>query len=231
MQFTSIILALCLSSFAVAKGHEKNGTAVSSGIIGKTEEGSTHDNSDKTEKKENKKCHEMSRLTSLVNLVNNATKLNELETKHNLTAAKITELKAKAANATTRLTELQSNTTLTSHCAIVDAGQKLMRQCKQMKMLTNLMAVADNATALSEMAVKKQWSAEETAKFKAHAANATAKLTKLQSNTTLVNACETIKKTAKNQNSASISQSDAGRLVGNMLFALVMGGIVSFFMA
>jgi hypothetical protein len=212
MQFTSVVLALCLSSFAVAKGgHEKNGTAVAgvaamgTGAAGHGKHGAgdgskakngTHANTEK------KQCSEMSRLTKLVALVNNATKLSELETKHNMTAAKITELKASAANATTRLTELQSNSTLTSQCAIVDAGEKLKGQCKEMKSLTKLMDVAGNATALSEMATKKNWTDAEMAKFKAHAANATMKLTKLTSNTTLVAACETIKK-ATNTSSKS----------------------------
>lgn len=182
MQFTSVILALCLSSFAVAKGHENNGTAAGVANMG------THGNSEK------KQCSEMSHLTKFVDLVNNATKLTELETKHNMTAAKITKLKASAANATTRLTELQSNTTLTSQCAIVDAGEKLKSQCKEMKMLTKMMEVAGNATALSDMAAKKNWTDAKITKFKARAANATMKLTKLTSNTTLVDACATIKK-------------------------------------
>ncbi|TID18731.1 HET-domain-containing protein [Venturia nashicola] len=225
MQFKSVILALCLSTFAIAKGHDKNENAVASAamngkqgeISGSKTKNSTHGNS------EEKQCSELSRLTKLVNLVNNATKLTELETKHNMTADKITKLKASAANATSRLTELQSNTTLTSQCAVVDAGQKLKGQCKEIKMLTNMMDVAGNTTALSEMATKKNWTDAQVTKFKARAANATTKLNKLKSNSTLVNACATIKKS-----SSSVSQSaksnGVGQVVGNVVFTMVMGG-------
>lgn len=61
-------------------------------------------------------------------------------------------------------------------------------------MLTKMMEVAGNATALSDMAAKKNWTDAKITKFKARAANATMKLTKLTSNTTLVDACATIKK-------------------------------------
>lgn len=234
MQFKSVILALCLSSFAVAKGHEKNGTAgvdamgtgmdkTDGEIGGSKKKNGTHENSEK------RQCREMSHLTRLVDLVNNATKLTELETKHNLTADKITRLKDSAANATTRLTELQSNTTLVSQCAIVDAGEKLKGQCKQMKMLTKMMDVAANATALSEMATKRGWTDAQTTKFKARAANATMKLDKLKSNTTLVDACSTIKKGSASS-TKSENSSGAGQVIGNLLFALGMGGAVALLM-
>ncbi|KAE9968086.1 hypothetical protein EG328_004169 [Venturia inaequalis] len=231
MQFTSVVLALCISGFAAAKGHEKNGTAVAGAAMdgkhgqigGSKTKNSTHGNSEK------KQCSELSRLTKLVDLVNNSTKLTELETKHNMTADKITKLKDSAAKATTRLTELQSNTTLTSQCAIVNAGDKLQGQCKEMKMLTKMMDVAGNATALSEMAAKKNWTDAETDKFKAHAANATMKLNKLKSNTTLVDACATVKK-----GSSSASQSEksngVGQLVGNLLFTVVISGAAALLM-
>ena len=61
-------------------------------------------------------CHKIDALTKLADLTNNATALQALESKHNLTSAEITKIKAEAANATAELTKLQSNATLVTAC-------------------------------------------------------------------------------------------------------------------
>lgn len=244
MQIKQVVLALCLSSFAVAKNHHhKNGTAVagaaaaaagtgtvsgvaavSTGTKGHKKHGAanaaangttTGATTGKAKLKEDRvskarngtkatseksQCAEISRLTKLTSLINNATALSELETKHNLTAAQISEIKASAANATTRLTDLQANTTLTTQCAIVNADSKLKNQCKEISRLTKLTALAGNATALSELQTKKNLTDAEMAKIKEGAQNATVKLTQLQSNTTLVTACQSVKTTGTKNN-------------------------------
>ena len=68
-------------------------------------------------------CHEIDALTKIVDLANNATALQALESKHNLTAAEITKIKDGAANATTELTKLQSNATLVAACMNLAKGQ------------------------------------------------------------------------------------------------------------
>lgn len=241
MQFKQVIVALCLSTFAIAKSHHhKNGTivagaaaeagtgtdtgvaAVGTGTSGRkkhhatvnaTTTGNAKVKEERAEKAKNgtrdtserSQCAEISRLTRLTSLVNNATALTELESKHNLTAAQIDDIKASATNATTRLTALQANTTLTTQCAVVNAGSKLKNQCKEMSRLTTLTALASNTTALSELQTKRNLTDAEMAKIKDSAQNATVKLTQLQSNTTLVAACQTIKTTEGKHNKTSES--------------------------
>jgi hypothetical protein len=250
MQLKQVIMALCLSSFAIAKGHHhKNGTAVAgaaavgagsgmgtgaaaagTGTAGRKKHGAggaaanstaTGATTGKAKLKEGlvskakngtkatsekSQCAQISRLTKLTALVNNATALSELETKHNLTAAEVSEIKVSAANATTLLTKLQANSTLTTQCAIINADSKLKNQCKEISKLTKLAALATNATALNELQTKKNLTAAEMAKIKEGAQNATVKLTKLQSNTTLVTACQTIKTTgAKGNKTGTLS--------------------------
>jgi len=247
MQLQQIILALCLSSFALAlpEGHHKNGTADS----GDTGAGGHKSNGAKGHHKnggtQDFECKEMAKLTKLTSLANNATALSELETKHNLTAAEISKIKDSAANATTLLTKLQSNSTLVSQCAIVDAHEKVVQQCKEIATLKKLTAFANNATAMSELETKKNLTATEVSKIKEAAANATTKLTKLQSNTTLVAACSTIKTTGKSNSTSGAGNSageissatsirsmgGAGQILANAIFATVLGGITLSLMA
>lgn len=150
MQIKQVIMALCLSSFAVAQNHHhKNGMAVAgagtgtdtgvaavgTGTAGRKKHGDAGATGEAEFAKNGTKgtsekgqCKEIEQLTKLTSIMNNATALSEFETKHNLTAAQIDEFKAKAANATTRLTELQANSTLTTQCSIVNAEGKLMDQ-------------------------------------------------------------------------------------------------------
>ncbi|TID27469.1 HET-domain-containing protein [Venturia nashicola] len=142
-------------------------------------------------------CKEIDHLTKLTSIVNNATALSEFETKHKFTAAQIDEFKAKAAKATTRLMELQANSTVTRQCAIANAEIKLMKQCKEITRLSKMAALASNTTALRQMQAKKNLTDMEIAKIKDRAKDATVKLTQLQSNTSLVAACQTIKTTGE----------------------------------
>jgi hypothetical protein len=68
-------------------------------------------------------CKQIQRLTKLANLANNATALNELQTKRNLTTAQMEEIKSEAANATVKLQTLTGNATLTSSCQILQASE------------------------------------------------------------------------------------------------------------
>jgi len=248
MQFKQIFLAVCLSGFALGlpEGHHKNGTAVSgadkpmgTGTMGHKGKGH-HKNGTSADFE----CAELSKLTKLTKLANNATALSELETKHNLTAAEVAKIKESAANATTKLTTLQSNTTLTTQCAVVDAHAKVMKECKEMSQLMKLSSLVNNATAMSELESKHNLTAAEISKIKEGAANATMKLTKLQSNTTLVAACSAIKTTKSNSTSGNAnaqqstsaavsirSISNVGHMLANAIFALAMGGMALSLMA
>ncbi|QDS67586.1 hypothetical protein FKW77_003632 [Venturia effusa] len=281
MQFKQVLLALCLSGFAVARSHHReNGTAVTgadaagtgtgtavaavgTGTAGRKKHGgaaaasngttssvrtrtagfeedngvSRANNNGTRDTSEKSQCREIERLTRLSTIINNATALSELEAKHNLTAAQIDDFKAKAANATTRLTELQANSTLTAQCSVVNAGSKLVDQCKEITRLSKMAALATNTSALSDLQTKKNLTDAEMAKIKDRAQNATVKLTELQGNTTLIAACQTIKTTGGDKrnetgraNAASgeklvRSMSDAGQVLGNAVFAVVMGGV------
>jgi len=241
MQFKSIILALCLTTFTLAapKEHKNNNGTMDGHDGAKDHKGGKHHEKNGTHANSEKAmCKEMTKLTKLTDLVNNATKLQEMETKHNLTATQIDEIKAKAANATTKLTELKANATLTSQCAVIDAGEKTKSQCKEMSKLTKLMDLMNNATALSELESKKNLTAAEMTKLKDEAAKAGTKLNKLKSNSTLMTACENLK-TAKNgssgngnaaSSSGAIRTMNGAGLLGNGLFALVMGGMVAMLM-
>lgn len=148
--------------------------------------GTQHDGANNVKEK----CVEINRLTELTNLVDNSTKLADFQTKHNLTAAEMTKLKSEAANATATLKQLSSNTTLVSQCATINAAEKLKTTCKEMQGLSDVIALVNNATALQALQTKYNLTNAEVAKIKQGAANATAKLTMLKSNSTLVAACQ-----------------------------------------
>jgi hypothetical protein len=182
MHFAQLFVAFCFSSLVVGHGHKQTGAATSGN---QKANGTAHAKSEKSQ------CNEISRLTQLTEFASNATKLTELETKHNLTATQLNEIKAEAANATTRLTELKANTTLVSQCAAVAADKQLKSQCKEIETLTKLTAFVNNATALSELQAKRNLTAAQMEEIKEEAANATAKLQTLTSNTTLTASCQT----------------------------------------
>jgi len=213
MHFTAVFAAFCFSSLVLAHGasDKKQDTAPSS---------SSKDAKNHTMKgmSDDFKCKEMSRLTKLTELANNATKLAELEKKSNLTATDINKIKEAATNATSKLTMLTSNTTLVSECAMVDASTKFKADCRNLERLTLLTNLVSNATALSEIATKHNFTAKQMDEIKSEAANATAKLTKLQSNATLVSGCKELmttmndkgNKTQGASSSSSTSSSSTG---------------------
>lgn len=61
-------------------------------------------------------CKEMQQLTNLAKLANNATELQDLQKKYNLTASQVQKIKNEAANATAKLNALQRNSTLIADC-------------------------------------------------------------------------------------------------------------------
>ena len=193
MQLKQLLFVACLTGMVFAEGHkDKEGKHGNNGTTDATK-GEHHKNGTAGADSERRQCAEISRLTELMDLVNNATRLQELETKHNLTQTQIDKLKSQAANDTTKLKTLQSNSTLMSQCAVVDADQKLKSQCHEMSALTKLSDLASNATALNDIQTKRNLTAAQIDKIKELAQNATAKLTKLKSNSTLVSACKNVK--------------------------------------
>ena len=154
-----------------------------------TGNGTHHGNNNST----TAKCAEISHLTELVDLVSNSTKLAAFQAKHNLTTAEMQKLKDMAANATAQLTQLKSNTTLVKDCATLHAAAELKSQCKEMQALTQLAQLANNATELQDLQKKYNLTAAQMQEIKNVAANATAMLTKLQSNSTLVADCQNLK--------------------------------------
>ena len=216
MHFKKYFLLLALSLFVYAEGHGNNGTnthGVASSKTGADSQGHAHstggpkahgdknngtdhkghDSQHKHKDMESLKCAEISHLTTLTKLVSNATELAAFEAHHNLSSAEIQKLKAEAANATSKLTQLEKNATLVSDCAVLEASEKLKAQCHEIEALTKVVSLANNATALQALESKHNLTAAEIAKLKDKAANATAELTKLQSNATLVAACNHLK--------------------------------------
>lgn len=136
-----------------------------------------------------KSCNKMRKLTMLSDLANNQTKLDAWVAAGKLDTTKVDALKAKAANATMELQTMQSNTTLVGECAVVDANLKTVSQCKQMKALTKLAALAGNDTAMTAFEQKKGLNETGIEKLKAKIAEASTKLQAMQSNTTLTDFC------------------------------------------
>ncbi|OCL03110.1 hypothetical protein AOQ84DRAFT_357071 [Glonium stellatum] len=161
-----------------------------------------------------RECAKIRELTALTDLVNNATKLQELETKDHLSAAQVAELKDKASNATTKLTTLKANSTLVADCAVVDAKLRLEEQCAHIARLTALTDLVNNATKLSELETKKNLTAEEIAKLKEKAANATVRLTEMEKNTTLVDSCASLK-ASRSYSTATFTAAVAAVATGN----------------
>lgn len=136
-----------------------------------------------------KSCKKMRKLNALSQIAANQTKLDAWVAQGKLDTAEVDALKARAANATAELQTMQSNTTLVSECAIVSAERKSVQQCKQMKMLTKLAALAGNETAMTAFEQKKKLNETGIEKLKAKIAEAQTKLTDMQSNTTLADFC------------------------------------------
>lgn len=164
MQFTNIFLSLLLSTAVVAKGNKTTKAVTDKSL-----------------------CKEMASLEKTVALAANTTKLAEKE-KNN--ATKIAEFEAKASTAATDLATMQSNATLVSTCAVISAAQATENDCEDMTDLQKIIDLAANTTKLAEKANN---NATKIAAYQAKASAASVKLATLSSNTTLTDACATMK--------------------------------------
>ncbi|KAF2686200.1 hypothetical protein K458DRAFT_298990 [Lentithecium fluviatile CBS 122367] len=160
----------------------------------------------------NRACKQMAKLTKLTELAANQTKLDAMVAKGKLNDTEVAEIKSKAADATTQLQTMQSNTTLVTECAVVDAHQKDVSQCKRMKKLTKLAAMANNQTAMDAFVAKKELNSTQVTKLQEKIANATTKLQEMSSNTTLTDLCTQIQeqKGASGTESSDSSSSTTG---------------------
>jgi hypothetical protein len=117
-------------------------------------------------------CKKMRKLTIFTQFAANQTKLDAWVAEGKLDTAQVDAIKAKAANATTELQTMQSNTTLVSECAVVNAERKSVTQCWQMKKLNKLAKLAGNDTALAAFETKKGLNETGIEKLKAKIAEA-----------------------------------------------------------
>ncbi|KAF2997073.1 hypothetical protein E8E13_002429 [Curvularia kusanoi] len=147
-------------------------------------------------------CKKMRTLQAVSQITANQTKLDSWVAAGKLDTAEVDALKAKAAAATTELQTLQSNTTLVTECATVNAERKSVMQCMQLKQLTKLATLAGNATALAAFGEKKGMNSTQMDKLKEKIANAPTKLKELMSNSTLTTFCTQHQK-GKNDDSSS----------------------------
>lgn len=162
MQFSALLVSLLLTTAAIAK---KNGTEPVS---------------------EASQCKEIKGLNELVKLAGNSTKLDEV-TKNN--ATKIAEIQAKASAAAPKLQTLESNTTLTSACAVIDASEMETNLCQETFMLQRFVKFAANTTAVASAT---QNNATKIANIELKASDAASKLETLTSNSTLQAACPAV---------------------------------------
>ncbi|KAF2114603.1 hypothetical protein BDV96DRAFT_600566 [Lophiotrema nucula] len=185
-----LLLAFVTTSYAFpsidfpileARKGGKNGTA--NGQANKAHNGTAKGNS------VNKVCSKMAKLTKLTELAANTTKLDALMTKGKLNQTEVDAIKAKAANATTELATMTSNSTLVTECQVVDAHKKVVGECKQMKSLEKLSALAGNQTAMQAYIEKKKLNGTKLEKLQERIGNASTKLTAMQANTTLTSLC------------------------------------------
>ncbi|KAF9700528.1 hypothetical protein EKO04_001899 [Ascochyta lentis] len=146
-------------------------------------------NSNNPERVLKKTCKKIRKLNVLSELANNQTKLDAWVAEGRLNTAEVDAIKAKAANSTAELQTLQSNTTLVGECAVVNAERKSIRQCRQMKWLAKLAALAGNDTAAAAFEKKKGLNETGIEKLKKKIAEASVKLQEMQSNTTLTSFC------------------------------------------
>lgn len=166
MQIKSLFVSLLLTGAVIAKGHKANSTTMAV--------------TDKS------LCKEMASLTKEVNLAANSTKLAE-KTKNNST--KIAEIQAKASAASVSLATMQSNTTLVSTCAVIDAAETTQDTCEDMADWQKLVSLAGNQTALD---AKAKNNATKIAALQAKASKAATKLAAMSNDTTLADACASI---------------------------------------
>lgn len=167
---TSYAWPSAFSGLEVRKAHG-NGTAMNRG--------------DSTKKE----CRQMQRLTQLEALANNQTKLDELVAKGKMNAEQVAALKTKAADEKSKLATLSANSTLTSQCAIINANDRTMQDCREMKRLEKFTKMANNQTALDAFATRQRLNSTQVDALKARVQKAETKLQQLSSNSTLTQLC------------------------------------------
>jgi len=165
MHLQSFVFSLLLATSVAAKGNK------------------THETKTLSEMGE---CKEMVRLNALVDLASNTTKLDKV-TKNN--ATKIAEIQAKASTASTTLKTLQSNSTLVSACAVIDAQEAEDDSCQETFALQRFVKFAANSTAV---ATATKNNATKIANIQLEASKAASKLQTLTSNSTLQAACPAV---------------------------------------
>ncbi|KAE9369217.1 hypothetical protein N431DRAFT_469147 [Stipitochalara longipes BDJ] len=165
MHFQSLVISLLLATSVAAKGNKTEPTKAIS---------------------EKGECKEMAKLNKVVELASNTTKLAEI-TKNN--ATKIAEIQAKASTASTKLTTLQSNSTLVSACAVIDAQEAEDDGCQETFTLQRFVKFAANSSAV---ATATKNNATKIAKIQSEASKASTKLQTLTSNSTLQAACPAV---------------------------------------
>lgn len=149
-------------------------------------------------------CAKLNRLESIVDLASNTTKLDRLP------KSEQTQIQSLAANATTELTTLKSNATLVALC-------QTKKDCGELLRLEKLDKFLSNATTESEGFFGprgKNVTDTELAELKA---NVTAKLTALQSNTTLMTECKGVAGTTTtgSKNGATATGTSAAQVTTN----------------
>jgi hypothetical protein len=165
MHLQSFVVSILLATSVAAKGNKTHETKTLS---------------------ETGECKEMVKLNALVDLASNTTKLDKV-TKDN--ATKIAEIQAKASTASTTLKTLQSNSTLMSACAVIDAQEAEDDSCQETFALQRFVKFAANSTAV---ATATKNNATKIANIQLEASKAASKLQTLTSNSTLQAACPAV---------------------------------------
>lgn len=174
--FSLLSLCLCLSALAAPESHQHDEHKSNSTMA--------HNSVKAT-------CREMEKLTELTHLASNQTLLEEYISRKKLSASEAAELETKAASASKQLATLASNNaTLVSQCAVINAHESLVVTCERMARLERWEKLESNATALDELAAKKNLSQAAIDHLKDKDANANSELKALERNSTLVMACQ-----------------------------------------
>lgn len=164
MQLTNIFFTLLLSTAVAAKGNKTTKAVTDKSL-----------------------CKEMASLEKTVALAANTTKL-DAKAKGNTT--KIAEFQAKASTAATTLATMQTNTTLVSTCAVIAAAEDTKDACSKMASLEKLVSIAANTTKVDK---ETKGNATKAAALQSKASAAAVKLADMQTNTTLTDACTSLK--------------------------------------
>jgi hypothetical protein len=128
-------------------------------------------------------CASMASMEKLAALVANTTAL-DAKAKNN--ATKIAAIQAKVSAQASMLSTMQANTTLTTFCSV----ENTKATCNKMASMQKEIALAANTTALDK---KFKNNATKIADFQAKAAKIQTKLDAMTSNTTLTDACASLK--------------------------------------